>query len=201
MSKIYNVKKISNNQCLVKCKEINIDNNNWDIAYSPKSIAKIGYDDNGIYVFMSSYEDNIRYTLKERNSDVYTDSCLEFFFMPLVNNNDKYINFEINPLGTMLTAVGKNRDTREFFYDGDSSYFKMETEIKDNYWNLSYYIPESLIAKYIDGFTIQKGINIKANFFKCGDKSNIAHFLSWTKIETPSPDFHRPEFFGTLIFE
>jgi Carbohydrate-binding family 9 len=27
------------------------------------------------------------------------------------------------------------------------------------------------------------------------------HFVAWSNIETPKPDFHRPDFFGKLVFE
>ena len=42
---------------------------------------------------------------------------------------------------------------------------------------------------------------IKANFYKCGDELQTPHFLSWNPIKIENPDFHRPDFFGTLEFE
>ncbi len=42
---------------------------------------------------------------------------------------------------------------------------------------------------------------LKANFYKCGDELQTPHFLSWNPIEIEKPDFHRPDFFGTLRFE
>ena len=39
---------------------------------------------------------------------------------------------------------------------------------------------------------------IRANFYKCGDKTAHPHFLSWSPVSTEKPDFHRPEFFGEL---
>ena len=43
--------------------------------------------------------------------------------------------------------------------------------------------------------------SIRANFYKCGDKTAHPHYLSWSPIDTPKPDFHRPEFFGELILK
>lgn len=40
-----------------------------------------------------------------------------------------------------------------------------------------------------------------ANFYKCGDKLQTPHFLSWNPINLEKPNFHCPEFFGTLNFE
>jgi hypothetical protein len=44
------------------------------------------------------------------------------------------------------------------------------------------------------------GKTIKGNFYKCGDKTSVPHFLSWNPIILPSPDFHRPDFFGEFSF-
>ena len=29
---------------------------------------------------------------------------------------------------------------------------------------------------------------------------SLPHYLSWMPIDTPKPDFHRPEFFGKINF-
>ena len=38
--------------------------------------------------------------------------------------------------------------------------------------------------------------SLRGNIYKCGDKTAHPHFLSWAPVGTPSPDFHRPEYFG-----
>ena len=45
-----------------------------------------------------------------------------------------------------------------------------------------------------------KGKAIRANFYKCGDKLTVPHYLTWSPVETHKPDFHRPEFFGVVRF-
>jgi hypothetical protein len=45
------------------------------------------------------------------------------------------------------------------------------------------------------------GKRMKGNFQKCGDKTKFPHYGSWNRIDTPEPDFHRPEYFGDLILE
>jgi len=45
------------------------------------------------------------------------------------------------------------------------------------------------------------GVKARANFYKCGDKLKNPHFLSWNPVRISKPDFHRPEFFGSLEFE
>jgi hypothetical protein len=37
------------------------------------------------------------------------------------------------------------------------------------------------------------------NLYKCGDKCDTPHFLSWSPIGLPQPDFHCPDFFGEIV--
>ena len=66
-------------------------------------------------------------------------------------------------------------------------------------WEVALIIPYSVFFKHqIDSLD---GKEIKANFYKCGDELQTPHFLSWNPIQIEQPDFHRPDFFGTLEFE
>ena len=38
-----------------------------------------------------------------------------------------------------------------------------------------------------------------ANFYKCGGDHEIQPYGSWAPIDSPTPDFHRPESFGRVI--
>ena len=62
-------------------------------------------------------------------------------------------------------------------------------------WRVTVVIPFSLIG--VDPENLPE--RLRANFYKCGDKTAHPHFLSWNPVGTPSPDFHRPDFFGELI--
>jgi len=63
-------------------------------------------------------------------------------------------------------------------------------------WELVVAIPLELMG--LDPANLPE--KILANFHKCADDTNAPHFLSWNPIDTPAPDFHRPEFFGELYF-
>ena len=45
------------------------------------------------------------------------------------------------------------------------------------------------------------GLKVKGNVYKCGDMLPHPHFLSFFPIDLPKPDFHRPDFFGSVEFE
>lgn len=45
---------------------------------------------------------------------------------------------------------------------------------------------------------LQFPLTLRANFYKCADKTKRPHFLSWRPIDLPKPDFHCPQFFGEI---
>ena len=60
-------------------------------------------------------------------------------------------------------------------------------------------IPSSIFVNNVN-FSFTK-LTANANFYKCGDETQKPHYLSWNPVKTSKPDFHRPEYFGKLIFE
>lgn len=42
---------------------------------------------------------------------------------------------------------------------------------------------------------------IRANLFKCGNKTVHRHYISWKRVNTAQPNFHVTEAFGTMSFE
>ena len=62
-------------------------------------------------------------------------------------------------------------------------------------WRVTLLIPFHLIG--VDPEALPE--KLRANFYKCGDCTAHPHFLSWSPIDTPNPDFHRPDFFGELL--
>jgi hypothetical protein len=41
---------------------------------------------------------------------------------------------------------------------------------------------------------------IKGNFYKCADDTANPHYVTWSPIGLPSPDYHCPEYFGDILF-
>lgn len=181
-----------------------IDNVQWlDVEY--KSYAIIGNNEKEIYVKMVSMEENIVASHTQQNSSVCEDSCLEFFFSPLEQEDD-YFNFELNPIGTIHIAYGPSRFDRLLITDEDKTYFEIESSIFQNEdgsrgWSVEFKIQYEFISKYKKNFIYKKSFVGKCNFYKCGDKTPKQHYLTWSKVETQSPDFHRPEFFSPIYFD
>jgi hypothetical protein len=185
-----------------------IDNFPWDEnGYRPRTEVRIFYSETRFYLLFKAFEQEIRAECLNINDPVCTDSCVEFFFNPDPEHDDRYINFEINPIGTFLLGIGADRYSRVLINDVSPEIFDITTSVtkdsvqsyKGPLWTAEYSIPFYFIEKYYGRQDFRCGKRIKANFYKCGDKTKYPHWGCWNRIDTPHPDFHRPEFFGELI--
>ena len=79
--------------------------------------------------------------------------------------------------------------------------FHITPQIQEGYWSVTYKIGYDFIKKYYPEFDMNHCDYIKGNFYKCGDKTEMKHYLSYFKVETEQPDFHCPEFFEKINVE
>ena len=176
--------------------------------YYPKTKAQLAYSKEGIHVRLESYESQIVALYERLNDPVCKDSCMEFFFNPNPDHDDRYLNFEMNPIGTLHVGLGIGRHDRRHLDEVDPSVFQIKTSVtkeslKDYQgpsWVLEYMIPFAWLEQYYGSISFGEGHRMKGNFYKCGDKTVHPHFGCWNPVENLTPDFHRPEFFGELIF-
>jgi hypothetical protein len=137
------------------------------------------------------------------NDPVYKDSCVEFFIA--FNGEQQYYNLEFNCLGTCLAGFGQNQHDRKLLPKQQVSKIKPWASLKVNNrvpqqisWQLTLVIPVEIFSEHqLTDFT---GEQVKVNFFKCGDELPDPHYLSWSNINYPEPNFHLPEFFGDMKF-
>ena len=184
-----------------------IDTVNWsEYDYCPKVEFRLAYCDTAFLLQYKVKEQSVRALAATDNGEVWKDSCVEFFLTPA--NDGVYYNFEFNCIGTCLLAAGASRNGREAAPTNIVSSIRRQTSLgrhpfaerkAETEWDLSVIIPYTCLFKHPD-FS-PAGKTIRANFYKCGDNLTVPHFLSWNPIKTENPDFHRPEFFGTLNFK
>ena len=66
----------------------------WEgMKFHFNSFARLLYDDDAIYVCMESDEMPVVAKLTERNSPVCTESCMEFFFCPNIENGKYFTTY------------------------------------------------------------------------------------------------------------
>ena len=180
----------------------------WDkFPYQPQVDFRIAHDDSLLFIKFYVKEDHLLAKRSEPNSATHRDSCVEFFIDPMKDGN--YYNFEFNCIGTTHLAYGPDRSNRTFIPQeniikeiktwstlGDQPFDEKSGKFE---WEMVVVIPASIFT-YNEGFNFSNLI-AKANFYKCGDDTTQPHYLSWNPVKTENPDFHRPEFFGTLNFK
>ena len=139
-------------------------------------------------------------------NDVYRDSCVEFFVQP--EGDGHYYNFEWNAIGTLCMSrrtgrfdpVHAPKSVLDSVLTSSTYGRKPFEEIKgDNAWTLRIAIPAS--ALFCGELKTWHCARLKGNFYKCGDALSTPHYITWTPISTPSPDYHRAEFFAEIDCE
>lgn len=187
-------------------KRIYIDSVNWpdEFPYHPLASANLGHDGKNIYVDFFVRCNSHRAVNNTNMSPVHEDSCVEFFVAP--DGRTPYINFECNCIGTISASRRIDRHNSTPLTDDEldsvrryascgSHPFEVRDELSS--WNLCEAIPLELLGIEWKG----QPIELMGNFYKCGDKTTVPHFLSWAPIDTPQPDFHRPEFFSKIVLD
>lgn len=171
---------------------------NWDIegyTYLPKTVAYVMYSEKGLHVKMTTDEKPLRATETTHNGRICEDSCMEFFIRP--NENDpRYINFEINPIGTMYVSIRYDRYDFEYLSES-AEYFNLVSEITSDSWALMYTIP----FDYIDRLYGAHTKNMLGNFYKCGGRTEHPHYASYFPVKLEEPDFHIPSTFGEFVLK
>jgi hypothetical protein len=183
-----------------------IDVLNWEkYSYKPSVAFSIASSDKELFLKYYVAEKCFKADHTKSNQEVYEDSCVEFFVSPGGDNG--YYNFEFNGIGTCLMGRGTGRNDRVRL-DSEiiSRIRRMSTmgnkpvgEIHgDITWSITIAIPFGVFTNHEEN--IFAGKEIRANFYKCGDKLTVPHYVTWNPVGTEKPDFHRPEFFGFIKF-
>ncbi len=183
----------------------------------PQTELCLAHDGDNLFLHFSVRDDDVQALYGIDQEPVWFDSCVELFLSPMTPNNtgtllpgepQGYYNFEFNAVGTVLAFFGKGRDGRvpqkpEILASikRHSSLGRMPFKLREGRidWELDIKIPKTAFAFH--SLPTLDGQVFLANAYKCGDHLPHPHYLSWKKIPTPKPDFHRPEFFDRLRME
>ena len=180
-----------------------VDCVNWPEAfpYAPLCGGRVARTRDALVVDFRVSGLDLRARNTADNGRQWEDSCVEVFIQD--PDGAPYYNFEINALGKVLACKGPERHNRTPRPAEEMEQILRFTQMEGgpleqegiHTWRVGVVIPFRLLG--IDPERLPR--SIRANFYKCGDKTAHPHFLSWSPVETPKPDFHRPEFFGELI--
>jgi hypothetical protein len=180
---------------------------NWakEYPYRPITYFNIARSIDSIFIKFNVHGSMIRAIYSNDQEPVNEDSCVEFFCQ--VPGSDKYMNFEFNCIGTCKASkrVSRNKEVTPYSKEelsmikrypslGRRAFNEMEGMFE---WDLTVKLPLRIMGIDPDNLPGK----ITGNFYKCADGTDSKHYLTWSPIKNEIPDFHRPEFFGELIFE
>ena len=178
---------------------------NWPDSFpeKPEVTVEVSNDRDRLFLKYTVKGEQLRAVTTEDQGPVWEDSCVEFFCQ--VPGDQHYFNFECNCIGAMVGSrrLGRAEDVQPLppeemaLIERKCSFPREAFEEKDGLfeWTVELAIPLQLIFREKKPAFPQ---TLKANFYKCADKTRKPHFLSWQPIPLPKPDFHCPQFFGEI---
>lgn len=195
---------------------------NWpkEFPYAPKMEVALAHTGDSLLLHYRVDENCIRAAAEADGGRVWEDSCCEIFLQPsspITHHPTPYFNIECNCAGTLLIGKGEDRHDRQpataatlqlanrwsslmkTAVSGENGRYTIPLKDGKFTWHMALVVPAT--ALFDSGITDFSGQTLRGNIYKCGDCLTTPHFLSLFPIDTPQPDFHRPEFFGELTFE
>jgi hypothetical protein len=179
-------------------------------GFKPEAQAKMMYDDKNVYVIFHVKDRYVRCLTKEINGPVWEDGAVEFFFAPDAAKPLLYFNLETNCGGTPLMHfnIVPRQESKQLSKDDIRQIEIAHTlpqiidpEMKEPVtWTLEYRIPLAMLEKYSAVTRPARGVEWRANFYKIAENNSNHHYITWSVVQNDKPDFHKPEFFGKLIF-
>jgi hypothetical protein len=178
-----------------------IANVNWaEYPYKPSVDFHIAHSDKAIAIMFKVTEDHVKAVAMENNGRVWEDSCVEFFVR--MADGQRYTNIEMNCAGTILVGKRLSKADAEHLSESEIATIRRITSLPheqtdsrkagQSWWAIE------VIPYEIFGYEQKPGV-LRANLYKCGDKCDQPHFLSWSPIPLPAPNFHCPEYFGEIV--
>ena len=185
-----------------KAQRESIDVINWEeYSYKPIVAFDIARSKVNLYIRYFVKGNSLKALYETDGSPVYQDSCVEFFMKRV--NDPNYYNFEFNCIGTCDAARRTSRDIKtSLSQDEYKSIQRLPSLKRQSFaekkgiysWSLIVVIPFKLMG--LDPENLPE--KILGNFYKCADDTEYPHFVSWSPIDLPEPNFHCPEFFGEI---
>lgn len=179
-------------------------------GHRPRVLARLAWDEASLKVRFDVDDRYVLAATEHHQGSVCQDSCVELFFTPGPDVSEGYFNIECNCGGTALFHHQRSRandgaamDARaiEALEVSHSLPARIVPEIDaPTDWTVSYRVPFEILERYAPVLRPRSGAIWRANVYKCADLSSHPHWLTWSFVDRPRPDFHRKEYFGILRF-
>jgi hypothetical protein len=182
-------------------------------AHRPRTDARLLHHRDGISGIFRVEDRFVRCVRTEYHSEVWKDTCVEFFAQPKPDRG--YLNFEFNCGGAHLCSHIVNPERTP---DGFKEFTRIPAELGRTVqvrsslprvvepeitaplaWTLRFFIPFALFEQYVGPLGNVAGQTWRGNFHKCADESSHPHWATWSPVD--ALNFHLPRCFGEMKFE
>lgn len=181
--------------------------------HRPVTTVRLLHDRKSVRVLFKVSDRFVRCVRTEYQSDVWNDSCVEWFVRPKPDKG--YFNFEINCLGvlhvhyvedpvrvdgklTKSTPVPAESGALIKILHSVSS--AVDPEIAEPMeWAILMDVPVKFFEPFIGPIGNLSSQRWRANFNKCADQTSHPTWATWNPVS--ELNFHRPQEFGEIVFE
>ncbi len=181
--------------------------------HRPQTSARLLHDGQGIHGLFQVRDRFVRCVRTGYGSEVWKDSCVEFFAEPMPGRG--YFNFEFNCGGAFLcnhivdstrTPDGFKEFTRlpESVAGAVQVHTTLPTVVDPEMvepiaWSLQFYIPLAVFEPFLGPLGPLAGATWRGNLHKCADDTSHPHWATWSPVD--ELNFHLPRCFGDIRFE
>ena len=197
---IYGIKRVGAREEIASAPRLSVGDYRWLGGYTPEVRAAVVFvAGEGFAIRMDCAEEEPLALCREPDGPVCRDSCMECFINFAPERDRRYINLEANALAALHCKIGEGRKGRQALRELGVPMPSVCAHVGEAGWRLDFFVPLACVQALYGKAAFSPGDVIRANFYKCGDGTPQPHYGMWRGIESPVPDFHRPEFFGELI--
>ncbi|MDR2047474.1 MAG: hypothetical protein LBP79_06250 [Clostridiales bacterium] len=168
-------------------------------GYSPSVKVFLARGERRICVGFDTRETPAATRYKEDGMPVYKDSAVEMFLKPF-DGDARYLNLEFNSSCAAVFGFGDGKNDREELVRKYKKSLNASAAVSRKNWKIYFEIPFEIIGEIYGKKFCPFTETVKANFFKCGDETPFPHYGSAFPIPLDYPEFHRPQYFGEMIF-
>lgn len=174
-----------------------------------ESWGKVMWDNDYLYVAMYAEDPDIFAAMTARDSELWEEEVLEFYWDGAANGRN-YLEFQVNPLGTIFDARFPQHTGRDW---PQAAQFQLEgIEImvhvdgtlddrtdEDRAWTSEMRIPLTSLPT-MPNLPPENGDRVRMNFYRYerSGADDARSYFAWSPVVDGS--FHQPDRFGTAVF-
>jgi hypothetical protein len=173
--------------------------------------AKLAWDDKNLYVAYDCQDRDLEGTMKKRDENLWEENEVVELFADAGNDQQEYLEFEVNPLGAMVDLIIPYLDrprTVQGSKNWDSRGWRAATKANgtignpldvDTGWTCEMAVP---LPDFLDAPNQppRPGDVWRINLYRVDQNGRQVEFQAWSPTLTETAQFHVPQRFGRLVF-